>query len=308
MGGNSAILCRGMDVKNKFKLNMTTLVIIVIVLSILVYLSATSGPVREEPAIPIRETEPEKIPDTSTTKNQSLNTPEETVSENQQASPEKQTENRAAATITLSDNQVPEKQVRRINSIDTLEDDTAQYTVRIHASWSERLHPQWYPQGAHLSPMVAWSHRLKNILLKENTLAGSGIEIMAETGAPQKLTEEIQENIRTGTTLTYSTGSVFNAPGEDETDITMMRNAPYITVVSMIAPSPDWFIAARNIQLYENGRWLDRVSIPAVLYDAGTDSGTTFTAGNDDTNPQDLITKITNAPSIPIASFEFIKN
>ena len=73
---------------------------------------------------------------------------------------------------------------------------------------------------------------------------------------PQKiLVREIQHGIRIGTIATYATGTVFNAPGEDTVQMTIEKNAPYITVVSMIAPSPDWFIAARNVELYKNGTW-----------------------------------------------------
>ena len=278
--------------------------IIVIILSILVFLSATRSPLQEG-----GETSPldQGILDPETLfveKEEEIDTI--TPAKDQQTS--QQGENNVLATITFSDNQTPEKQLRQPQYPANTQDDAMSYTVRMRASWSERLHPYWYPQGAHLSPMVAWSHRLKNILFRENGISSEGMEIMAETGATKTLVQEIQNNILAGTILTHNVGLVFNAPGENEIQIPMTKDAPYITVVSMIAPSPDWFITAQNIQLYEDGRWLERVNIPAVLYDAGTDGGTSFTAADIDTNPKKPITKIRNAPSVPIASFEFVKN
>lgn len=305
-----------MDVRKKFTLNMTTLVIIVIILSVLVFFSATSSPGSQEP-------DPEQEPvvfDVETlfeetaqeeqeeeTAQETTTLPAETPSTD---SPDPQEDEDVLATITFVDNQPPEKQLRQPDAVLTLPagDTTVSYTVRLHVSWSERLHPNWYPNGAHISPMVAWSHRLKDTLFQTGGIASEGMEIMAESGGTRTLVQEIENITRTGAILSHNTGRVFNAPGEDTIQMTMARNVPYITVVSMIAPSPDWFIAARNVELYKNGRWLERVSVPAPLYDAGTDSGPEFTSANDDTDPKEPISRLRNPPSIPIATFEFIRN
>lgn len=53
---------------------------------------------------------------------------------------------------------------------------------------------------------------------------------------------------------------------------------------------------------------------PTVTYDAGTDSGSNFTSADDDTDPADNISKITDAPlgngstvDPPMAMFTFVK-
>ena len=107
--------------------------------------------------------------------------------------------------------------------------------------------------------------------------------------------------------LHYGTGKRIDAPGEDTVSVLLSTTAPYVSVVSMIAPSPDWFIAAHNVTLFENGNWVERLSVPAVLYDAGTDSGTTFTAEDSDTDPAEAITRLADAPTLPIATFEFMR-
>ncbi len=292
-----------MDVRKKFTLNMIVLIIVVVILSVFVFFSATNDPFQQGD-FPVDNIDPGTL----------FEVEEEDA---QEESPDFTTVNSdvpeiadddVVATVTLSNNQIPEKHLRQESVVDDSTDDTVSYTVSIRASWSERLHPRWYPQGAHLSPMIAWSHRLKNVLFRENGIASKGMEIMAEVGAPKTLVQEIQNSILAGTIATYNTGTVFNAPGEETIQMTMAKSAPYITVVSMIAPSPDWFITARNVELYKNGVWSERMQIPAVLYDAGTDSGIDFTAEDSDTDPQQPITRIRNVPALPIATFEFIKN
>ena len=75
----------------------------------------------------------------------------------------------------------------------------------------------------------------------------------------------------------------------------------------MIAPSPDWFVSARNINLYENGDWVEEMSVAAPLYDAGTDSGEEFDSEDEDTDPKEVISRVADAPEAPIAVFTFTR-
>ena len=293
---------RGMDVRKKFNLSMMVLVLIVIGLSVLVYLSATKSPFQEEEPAAQNQKPPNREP---------LPETDNKEQEGGAAAKKKTTEEEddgVIATVTLETTRTPEEQIQHATEKrPDLQNNEALYTVRMRSGWSEQTHPQWHPDGSHLSPLVAWSHRLKDTVFKEGGTASEGTEIMAETGATETLAKEIRAYTAAGSILNSGIGKVFFTPGESETQVKAAKNAPYITVVSMIAPSPDWFITARNVILYENGKWLKRASAPAVLYDAGTDSGTTFTAEDKDTNPKQPIRKITNPPVIPIATFEFIR-
>ena len=182
------------------------------------------------------------------------------------------------------------------------------YTVRMISTWNDDLQPNFHPNGSHLSPMIAWSHGLKDTIFKSGDTASEGMEIMAETGALKVLTEEIQALIAKGDILDHGVGEVFFTPGEEEVQVTVSRDAPYVTVVSMIAPSPDWFVSARNIKLYDQGKWMERILIPAPLYDAGTDDGEEFTSADKDTQPKQPIGRFAGAPSASIVIFEFIGN
>ena len=95
--------------------------------------------------------------------------------------------------------------------------------------------------------------------------------------------------------------SVFKAG--DKTDptatttliITAKDKYSKVSVIAMIAPSPDWFVGVDSVELCGNdGKWKDNVAaIDLPAWDAGTDSGTMFQAENMATNPQDVIRQIT---------------
>ena len=214
-------------------------------------------------------------------------------------------ESRAVGTITFKDPQNPKAVIDRENNTLRPRENEVRYNVLMHISWSEVLHPGWYPSSAHLSPMVAWSHRVKDVVFKEGEVASEGIEVMAETGGTDELREEIQNIGERGFILHYDIGKVIDAPGEDTTTILLSNEARYASIVSMIAPSPDWFVAVHNVELFNGNSWYKRKAVPAVLYDAGTDNGKTFSAWNSDTDPPKPITLLPNAPPVPLVTFEF---
>ena len=86
----------------------------------------------------------------------------------------------------------------------------------------------------------------------------------------------------------------------------------------MIAPSPDWFMGLSNVNLFENNKWLDTLSLNIRVYDAGTEEGDVFGYNNPSTVPQQTIMLLTpstatvlannNASIAPIATIRFVKN
>nr|XP_003411396.1 spondin-2 [Loxodonta africana] len=81
---------------------------------------------------------------------------------------------------------------------------------------------------------------------------------------------------------------------------------PAVSFVVRIVPSPDWFVGIDSLDLCEGDRWKDQVSLDLFPYDAGTDSGFTFSSPNFATIPQDTVTEITSSfPSHPANSFYY---
>ena len=71
-----------------------------------------------------------------------------------------------------------------------------------------------------------------------------------------------------------------------------------VTLSTMIAPSPDWYVAVVGVDLFENGEFVNSKKVNGRMYDAGTDSGETFTSSNIATSPQDTISYITIPPLV----------
>ena len=83
---------------------------------------------------------------------------------------------------------------------------------------------------------------------------------------------------------------------------------PLVTLVSMVAPSPDWFVGTSGVSLIENGYWVAENVVTLWPYDSGTDSGVSYTSPNQDTNPQEPISLITDGPlgnGVPLGTFTF---
>ena len=69
-----------------------------------------------------------------------------------------------------------------------------------------------------------------------------------------------------------------------------------VSAITMIAPSPDWFIGVHDCNLCNerNGTWFDRKVEDLFLYDSGTDDAPTFVHNNTPSRPAVPIFRITN--------------
>ena len=206
---------------------------------------------------------------------------------------------------TISDFDSPFKEVLRGDT--QIANNEAVYLVTLDGIWSELTHRDFIPKGPHLSPFIAWTHANNFIGFRERALASDGIKDMAETGAPEKLVNELKELKGVNLISEYVVGKKIYAPGSHSEQLVVKTTLPFVTVVSMIAPSPDWFVTAQNVNLYENGSWVESKEIATTLYDAGTDSGKEFEGRDEETNPREPITKIKGTPENPLVIFRFVK-
>jgi hypothetical protein len=71
--------------------------------------------------------------------------------------------------------------------------------------------------------------------------------------------------------------------------LTVNTNNSLISLASMIAPTPDWFIGVSNFNCIDNNKWIDEITIPLKVYDAGTEDGDVFGYNNPATIPQQPI-------------------
>lgn len=192
----------------------------------------------------------------------------------------------------------------------------ALYRVEFTATWSEETHP--HPDGnfptasAHFSPLIGAAHNTDVSFWGVEALASAGIEQMAETGATGLLRGEIAAAIDDGSALAIISGNGAVSPGGtviDEIEVT--TDFPLVTLVTMIAPSPDWFVGISGESLLDEAdQWVTEKTFTLYPYDAGTDSGEDYTSPNADTDPAELIHSVRNqAPfsDAPIGTFTFTR-
>jgi len=171
------------------------------------------------------------------------------------------------------------------------------YKVTFNAIWSASSHPVNFPSNAHFSGLIGASHNVNVVYWDEGGLATPGIEAMAEVGSKFNLTQEVDANIAIGDTdKVISGGGIGLSPGKVEIVLPVNINFSFVTIVSMIAPSPDWFVGVSGLNLLQNGVWIEDLTVDLFVYDAGTDDGASYNSPDADTNPKELISKITAVP------------
>jgi hypothetical protein len=120
---------------------------------------------------------------------------------------------------------------------------------------------------------------------------------MAETGAKSPLDSEIAVLIRNGEACELiSGGGIGTSPGSVTVELEVTRECPLVSVVSMIAPSPDWFVGVARLSLLDEGGWVEQMVVELLPYDAGTDSGDTYSSPDEPTEDPEAIHRIEVKP------------
>ena len=165
----------------------------------------------------------------------------------------------------------------------------ATYKIEFISNWSSSTHPTDYPSGsAHWSPLIGTTHQDAAIAFEVGVVASDGIEQVAETGGTSIITQEINALITAGVAYEVINGSgLGTGPGTITINsVNVDANFPYISLITMIAPSPDWVAMIGNQKLTDtNDDWIDMISVNVYATDAGTDSGPTYTSPNADITP-----------------------
>ncbi len=173
----------------------------------------------------------------------------------------------------------------------------ATYTVRFDSNWSQATHPHPsgnLPNGAHWSRLVGATHNDGVVFWEMGGLATPGIEDVAELGSNTVFFGEVDDAIASGYANEAINGNNLSTALGSITinNIITTEEYPLITLLTMIAPSPDWFVGVNSVELFNGSEWIDEIVIDLYPYDAGTDSGADYDSSNMDTNPQEPISSL----------------
>ena len=175
------------------------------------------------------------------------------------------------------------------------------YRLEVNNTWSVATHPGAFPRDAHFSWFGGVTHNDQVSFWEEGEHASPGITQMAEDGSTFILMSEIAARVRDGTArsaLSYPwwfcpSGTGAASCGETTVEFAMDERWPLVTLVSMLGPSPDWFVGVSGLSLRENDRWRPRVAVDLRPYDNGTRSANQWALFGPRTVPPDPITRIT---------------
>ena len=141
-----------------------------------------------------------------------------------------------------------------------------------------------------------------------------GLEHLSEEGKHSPLDTEIRTAIDQGNALMlFESGGLKNWKDSMVATVRVDPAHPLVDVVNMVAPSPDWFTGATNVNLDENGAWVARKTLTLPAYDSGGDDGKTYKAPDRDTNPKKPTTRAANRHFVihgrvkPVAILIFVR-
>ena len=154
----------------------------------------------------------------------------------------------------------------------------ATFRVTFDATWSAATHPEAFPADPHFSRLAGAVHAVGIVLWSDGTPASNGVRQVAETGGTSGLRAEVERLGRAAEAV--EAGPIRPSPGRVTVEVGVSDERPLVTLVSMLAPSPDWFVGVSGLDLRRGDGWADRVVVPLEVYDAGTDDGDSYTAAD----------------------------
>jgi len=176
-------------------------------------------------------------------------------------------------------------------------DPVARFVVTFQSDWSRATHPADWPDDAHYSGLIGGTHNSLVSFWQEGQLASAGIQLMAEKGRKSPLDQEVLAAIAAGNAQFVLSGDgLSGSPRSVSLEFDVSVAFPLVTLVTMVAPSPDWFVGVSGLSLLVNGQWTSEATATLFPWDAGTDSGITYAAENFATVPPEPIHRLLAFP------------
>ena len=192
----------------------------------------------------------------------------------------------------------------------------ATYSMTVTLNWQT---PQFtVPAGVHVTALIGMVHSTDISLWRPGIQATKGLEDVAEIGNTVNMNIELDSILALNKALSKFTIPPPPVTGTVTRNFNLNTNYPRISFVSMIAPSPDWFMGLHDLNLFEGNKWKDDLTVNIMLYDAGTEDGDVFGYNNPATVPQQNISFLTpqnasvlangNSQIYAIGTARFVKN
>lgn len=191
---------------------------------------------------------------------------------------------------------------------------TATYRMTVNNTWSDATHPSLAPlavnaPNAHFSHIGGATHNGDVSFWEVGQLATPGIKRMAEAGGVVKksgqtrLEDEVDDAISDGDADSFLAWEHWFCPdwqghencGGLVQEFNIEEDYPLLTLVTMLGPSPDWFVGVSGLNMRENGQWKQNIVVDLFPYDGGTRTNNVLGLGGPLNSPPLPISLITAA-------------
>ena len=172
----------------------------------------------------------------------------------------------------------------------------ASYRLTVVNEWTATDFPASFPGNDHWAMLGGGTHAPDQSFWSLGENSSPQIESMAEGGNAVPLRNQITS--AGGSALLWNywfcrADKTSAACGSRVVEFNVDSSTSAITITSMIAPSPDWFIGVDALNLYPNGAWINSLVVPLAMYDAGTEQGLIPSGSNPPTSPLEPISHLT---------------
>lgn len=166
-----------------------------------------------------------------------------------------------------------------------------EYSVTFEGMWNLQSTPGGVVSGAHFTTLIGAVHNSDVTYWQSGGMATAGVEGVAELGSTGTFRSEINASGNNKLSIIERSGT--GAVGTRDFNINVTSDYPLVTLLSMIGPSPDWFVGISGLSLVDGaGEWREQLVVNLYPYDAGTEEGTEFSLSNPATSPQETISSI----------------
>lgn len=202
-----------------------------------------------------------------------------------------------------------------------------EYRLTVRNDWNQAHHKPGAPPFSsviqpHFSHLGGGTHNSNLVVWEEGELSSPGMIKMQETGwidepgSTSDLKNEFDDHLASGVAGSFLNYPIpdpwFPAGTETELSFEIEESHPLVTLVSMLGPSPDWFVGVSGLNLRDGNHWKELVEVDLYPYDGGSRSrDNLFALFGRIERPQKPIAAITDIDdtlllgSIPIGKFTF---
>jgi len=154
------------------------------------------------------------------------------------------------------------------------------YKCAFENQWNQDRHPFAFPKNlpsVHWTKQIVASHSRDYRMWTEGEEANDGVEQLAEAGGTSTILKELQAN-DFEFDLGYEKYLFAMDPKVIFEPLKFTSANRYVSALSKLAPSPDWFSGFHDFNAVDEKRdtWYQRFEIPVYPYDAGTEDGVIY--------------------------------